>query len=233
MIKSLFEYFRLYVYKLIGKAPSFEDPVAPDERPTKVGEKSNKKTTDPIFIYKDFLTINPFSRPGITRKKPPAGLEFHWVEGAGATAKQTRDWFESRKGGKYSYGSSHYNVGLKASNGRKYADIVQNIPEAEIAYSSGAKRYTEAARKLGRRAPYFYTISIEICHNDWSGKFSELTLAGLEKLTIMLCKRYNLSAKDFFRHYDLTGKHCPKYWVDFPNKWSKFRDRIDKKLGVL
>ncbi|KKM16276.1 hypothetical protein LCGC14_1687440 [marine sediment metagenome] len=228
MIKSLFEYFRLYVYTLIGRAPCYVK-VAPKERV----RKADQKTSDPIFIYKDFLTINPYSRPGITRTKPPVGIEFHWVEGPGATAMQTRNWFESRKGGKYSYGSSHYNVGLKASGGRKYADIVQNIPEKEIAYSSGAKSYTKTARKLGRRAPYFYTISIEICHKDWSGKFSELTLAGLEKLSIMLCKRYSLSAKDFFRHYDLTLKRCPKFWVDFPKEWSKFRDRIDKKLGVL
>ena len=31
--------------------------------------------------------------------------------------------------------------------------------------------------------------------------------------------RFNLTSEDVIRHYDVTGKICPKYYVDHPEAW--------------
>ena len=36
------------------------------------------------------------------------------------------------------------------------------------------------------------------------------------------CKEFNLEAKDVIRHYDVTGKLCPKYYVENPMAWESF-----------
>jgi N-acetylmuramoyl-L-alanine amidase CwlA len=35
--------------------------------------------------------------------------------------------------------------------------------------------------------------------------------------------RYDLSAEQVIRHYDVTGKACPKYYVENEDAWEQFR----------
>jgi N-acetylmuramoyl-L-alanine amidase CwlA len=37
---------------------------------------------------------------------------------------------------------------------------------------------------------------------------------------------HGLSPNDLWRHYDVTGKICPKYYVDRPDEWDAFRASI-------
>ena len=62
-----------------------------------------------ILIHKDFLTLNRYSRPGKKRNGVKA-IEVHWVANPGTSAKFNRDYFELRKGGKLSFGSTHYSI---------------------------------------------------------------------------------------------------------------------------
>ena len=48
------------------------------------------------------------------------------------------------------------------------------------------------------------------CHPGADGKFTDETYDSLVKLTAWLCKQLDLSPKDVIRHYDVTGKACPK-----------------------
>ena len=32
------------------------------------------------------------------------------------------------------------------------------------------------------------------------------------------------------RHYDVTGKICPKYYVDHPDKWEEFLQDVDAQI---
>ena len=36
-------------------------------------------------------------------------------------------------------------------------------------------------------------------------------------------KKYNIPADHVIRHYDVTGKDCPKYFVENSNAWSDFK----------
>ena len=41
-----------------------------------------------------------------------------------------------------------------------------------------------------------------------------------------LCENSGLKRGDVIRHYDVTGKKCPLYYVDDPNAWDELVDKI-------
>ena len=72
-----------------------------------------------------------------------------------------------------------------------------------------------------------------MCHPDSSGKFNSLTYNAAVELGVDLAKRYKLNPlTDFIRHYDVTKKCCPKYWVDNKSAWEKFKQDVNNKLKV-
>lgn len=187
--------------------------------------KKLPRTSDKeIYIKKDFLTLNKYSRPG-RKRKGVLGLEAHWVAAPGQDWQDVRQWFELRKGGKWSFGSTHFCVGLKG-------DLIQMIPEDEIAFSSGAKRrfYKDGVQSKYGIPPYYNTLAIEMCHPDASGKLKEATYKSVINWFTYMCKKYNLIETDIERHWDLTGKYCPKWYVDNPSEWHKLRNDVGKKL---
>ena len=166
-------------------------------------------------IQKMFLTPNKYSRPQIPLKKVTK-IAVHYVGNAGSTAQGNRNYFESLKEGKRDkngnliYASSHYIVGLDG-------EVIQCIPESEISYATNEANY--------------YSISIENCHAKADGKFNEKTLKSLRELCAELCKRYGLDPmRDIIRHYDVTGKPCPLYWVNKPQEFLYFKQDVEKTM---
>lgn len=148
-------------------------------------------------IIEMFLTPNKFSRPQIPLKKVEK-IAVHYVGNAGSSAKANRNYFESLKDSQDRYVSSHFIVGLKG-------EIIQCIPLDEWSYCTNQANG--------------YSISIECCHPDSSGKFTEATEKALAELCAYLCEQYNLNPMDdIIRHYDVTGKQCPLYWS--PTKYT-------------
>ncbi len=153
------------------------------------------------------LTPNQNSRPGIALQQIK-GIVVHYTANPGTDAVANRNYFESRKdcGNEAKYKvSSHYVIGLDGS-------IIRCIPEDEIAYASN-DRNTD-------------TLAIECCHPDTSGKFTENTYQSLIYLTAYLCDTYEIPLKNVIRHYDVTGKICPKYYVRHPHKWEALKKDI-------
>ena len=74
------------------------------------------------------------------------------------------------------------------------------------------------------------TISIECCHPDDTGKFNDKTYNSLVDLVAWLCLKYHLNTEHVIRHYDVTGKNCPKYYVEHEDAWNKFLEDVGKKL---
>ncbi len=70
------------------------------------------------------------------------------------------------------------------------------------------------------------TISIECCHPDASGEFNKKTYESLIALTAWLCSKYNLEEEDILRHYDITGKLCPLYYVEHEDKWETLKEDV-------
>ena len=71
------------------------------------------------------------------------------------------------------------------------------------------------------------------CHPDESGQFTDATYQSLVQLTGWLCHRFDLSAEDVIRHYDVTGKDCPKYFVEHEDAWVQFRQDVQEYADSL
>ena len=48
------------------------------------------------------------------------------------------------------------------------------------------------------------------------------------KLTAWLCNRFDVPADEVIRHYDVTGKDCPKYFVENEDAWKQFQKDVEE-----
>lgn len=62
------------------------------------------------------------------------------------------------------------------------------------------------------------------------GEFTEETYESLVKLTAWLCKELDLTTKDVIRHYDVTGKACPKNFSEDEGAWKQFKKDVKKAM---
>jgi N-acetylmuramoyl-L-alanine amidase len=182
-------------------------------------------------VQRDLLTVNPFSRPG----KKLAGVKalvIHWTANAGSTAKRNRDYFESLKGQSLSdpavrYASAHFIVGIEG-------EAVQCIPTEEMAYHAGAKKYTPEALGVLGHYPNNCTIGIELCHPAADGHFTGETLRAAAELCALLCVQFGIDPeRDIWTHHGVTGKNCPKRFVDRPGDFEQFKTRVRAAFGAL
>lgn len=155
-------------------------------------------------IDEQFLTINEYSRPGDPLEEVN-GIVVHYVGNPGTTAQANRNYFEGLATTHEASASSHFVVGLKG-------EIIQCVPLDEISYASNQRNVD--------------TIAIETCYTDESGKFSDVTYDSLVHLTAWLMGKYNLEIDQVIRHYDVTGKECPRYYVRNESAWEKFKDDV-------
>ena len=156
----------------------------------------------PAWVEVQLIPVDGESRRG-EQLRDIQNIVIHYVGNPGTTAQQNHDWYcnpESRV-------SSHFLVGLEG-------EILQCIPLDE--YSSASNHRNGD------------TISIEVCHPDETGKFNQATYDSLVKLTAWLCDNCGISRKDVIRHYDVTGKPCPLYFVDHPDAWEQFLKDVKK-----
>lgn len=162
-------------------------------------------------ISKQFLTKNKYSRPGTTLKA--THVAWHYVGNPGSTAQSNRNYFENLKNTGKTYVSSHYVIGLEG-------EIIQCIPENEICYC------TNNANS--------YAIAIECCHPDNTGKFTEATEQALVELTADILTRLGKDNNNIIRHYDVTGKCCPKYYVNHPEAYIAAKQKVaDIMSGIV
>ncbi len=129
------------------------------------------------------------------------GVVIHYVGNPGTTAMNNRNYFAQET----TEVVSHFVVGLDG-------EIVQCLPLAERSVASNSRNRD--------------TISVEVCHPDESGAFTPATYAALVKLTAWLCDLGGLEETAVIRHYDITGKECPRYYVRHPQAWESFRQDV-------
>ena len=157
-----------------------------------------------MTITDKLIPVNKYNRPGT--KCIPQKICVHYTGNAGSGAAYqmnvSKGVFASQ--GQRVWTSSQYLVGL---NG----EIIHCVPDDEMAY---------AATNNNRGV-----IHIEVCHPNTTGKFNAVTIAALGELVRMLMDKYKITSDKVVRHYDLTGKHCPAYYVD-ENRWAALHEKI-------
>ena len=154
------------------------------------------------------LDVNPYSRPGTPTEKI-TGIVVHYTANPGSTAQNNRDYFNGLKDSHETEASSNFIVGLKG-------EIIQCVPTWEMAYASNSRNID--------------TVSIECCHPDDTGKFTDETYVSLVQLTAWLCVKFDLTEDQVIRHYDVTGKNCPKYFVENEDAWNQFRKNVGEAI---
>lgn len=168
---------------------------------------ANMKVTKPS-IDVNLLTVNPYSRPG-TQSDKIKNIVIHYTANPGTTAEQNRNYFDGLKDSRKTRASSHFIVGIKG-------EIVQCVPTWEIAYASNERNAD--------------TVSIETCHKTKEGTYTRETYESMVHLTAWLCEKFGLTEEDVIRHYDVTGKNCPKYFVENENAWKEFKADVKNVL---
>ena len=167
----------------------------------------------PAYITRDFLPVNPWSRPGDPLKRVN-GVVLHYVGNPATSAQANRNYFASLSSGEAgTYASSHFIVGLEG-------EVVQCVPLTEIAYASNSRNGD--------------TISIEVCHPDETGEYGPETYRRVTELTAWLCREFRLDPeKDVIRHYDVSGKLCPLYYVEHQEAWERLLADVEAELEAL
>ncbi|MBR1693128.1 MAG: N-acetylmuramoyl-L-alanine amidase [Lachnospiraceae bacterium] len=162
---------------------------------------AKKKIEEPPELDVQLLTYNAYSRVG--EALPEVKNVFvHYTANPGSTAIQNRNYFENLKDSHETSASAHFIIGIEG-------EIVQCIPLSEVAYAVAGRNYD--------------SVSIECCHPEADGKFSDATYHSLVHLTAWLISEYDLEVEDILRHYDDNGKICPKYFVEHEDAWVQFR----------
>jgi len=171
-----------------------------------------KKDAAPDYAENRLLTLNPYSRPGKKLTEVNA-LVVHYVANPGSSALGNRNYFEHLwllpRNPSGTKASSHFIVGLQG-------EVLQCIPTTEIAYANYPRNWD--------------TVSIEVCHPDETGQFSDVTYNSLVKLLADLCRNLGLDSEDLLRHYDVSGKNCPKYYVENEAAWLQLKADVQALL---
>lgn len=98
--------------------------------------------------------------------------------------------------------------------------VTQSVPDGAVAWTVDGKKYPSCAMsgsgKWYGRCTNNNSISVELCDEVRNGKydFSKATLDRAVELVRMLMKQYNVPIQNVIQHFDVTGKLCPKSFVE-------------------
>ena len=172
----------------------------------KLSEKVEKakETVMPDWVDVQLINFHTTARTG-KNLADIKNIVIHYVGNPDTSAQNNRDYFNKID----TRVSSHFVVGLEG-------EVIQCVPIYEMSAASNNRNKD--------------TISIEVCHPDETGNFSDTTYDSLIDLTAFLCHEFSLDENDIIRHYDITGKICPKYYVENEGAWEQMKEDIGKKI---
>lgn len=160
-------------------------------------------------MKKELLKNGHRCRPGGQFEK--TSLTIHSTGNPASSAQNERDWLDNPSNRREA--SWHYVVDEKG--------VIQAIPDDEEAWHCG--------NTIGNR----FSIGLEICE----GGDREKTLRNAVDFVVQKMKEYGFSLTDIVRHYDWTGKHCPRILMDKKYikdgmDWNWFLRKIEEALHV-
>ncbi len=160
-----------------------------------------------LQISEQFLTVNEYSRPGLFLTDSPQYIVVHYTANPMSTAQDNRNYFENLKDTHQTYASAQFVIGLEG-------EIIQCVPCNEMSYCSN--NLNEIC------------ISIEMCHPDEWGNFNDATYNNCVYLVAHLMNYYHMDMDQLIRHYDVTGKNCPRYFVEHEDRWEVFKSFVEE-----
>ena len=114
--------------------------------------------------------------------------------------------------------------------------ITQTVPDNYVAWAVGGAMWRDCSTTGGGKMYGVITntnsLSVEMCDTvkDGSVMATEATMKNTADLVKDLMKKYNVDIDHVYRHFDVNGKHCPKYLMS-PSAWATFKERlVDKPM---
>ena len=139
-------------------------------------------------------------------------LVLHYTANNGDTALSNCKYFSSANRN----ASAHYEKG-----------IYRSVRDMNVAWHCGSTNGYK--HKYCRNTN---SIGIEMCsRKDKNGKFyiEEETIANAIELTKYLMEKYDIPVENVIRHYDVTGKICPRPFVEDEKLWLDFKARLEEE----
>jgi N-acetylmuramoyl-L-alanine amidase len=175
---------------------------------------------------KDHVIKNKYSRSGDPLIKVQA-IVVHYTANPHANAEDHQEYFDGADGGNYRYAGAHIFVDKD--------EAVEVIPLNEVAYQANDREPRLSTLKAS--TSYYpggnanlLTLSIEMCIEK-DGSFHPHTVERTRLVVKYLQDKFP-QLKDtknrVVRHYDVTGKICPKPFVENESAWKDFLNSIDQ-----
>ena len=179
-----------------------------------------------LDIQQQLLTVNTDGNRSGRKLNSVRSVVMHWTGVPGQTAQQTRNFFALSS----TATSAHYVVGQKG-------EIIQMIPDDEVAYHAGGvgKALTNFAKEHyktpnGTVVPNLYTIGIEVNPDTAAGSYTKAAYKNSAALAAKVLNNNGLGSifgvlfkGNLVRHGDITGKNCPKKFMDNGFSWFCFK----------
>lgn len=159
-------------------------------------------------IKQNLTTINYNSSSNKTNKY----IVVHYTANKTDTAYNNTKYFKSVNRNV----SSHYFVDDN--------DIYQCVLDKNVAWHCGGKKLSGAAGFYGK-CTNNNSIGVEMCCTNYG--VSSKTEANTIELVKYLMAKYSIPASNVIRHYDVTGKNCPKPMVENPARWNNFKAKLN------
>lgn len=130
--------------------------------------------------------------------------------------------------------AEYYRDHIVESSAHYFVDddsITRSVDDLHIAWAVGGKMWRDCAQTGGGKLHGIVTnansLSIEMCDTRRDGTYNvtDATAENALALGRMLMKKYNIPIERVVRHFDVTGKHCPAYFMD-NDKWEAFKERL-------
>lgn len=162
----------------------------------------------------DAVKITGFKQAGsgnyrAGRSAPVRYIVVHYTANKGDTAKNNADYFARAT----TKTSAHYFVDEK--------EVWQSVREKDTAYHCGAKSYKHPFCRNEN------SIGVEMCLLDKSGNIRTRTIDTALSVVRQLMAAYDIPIDRVLRHYDVTGKNCPRPMVENPQLWEDFKKELE------
>ena len=176
------------------------------------------------YLLKECLA-NPGNYGGARTASQIKYLVFHYTGNDGDKAVNNAAYFQNN----IVKASAHYFV--------DDACVYRSVPDLRAAWAVGGSKYPNAALAGGGtmygKITNTNSLSIELCDTVRNGIYqaSEATLENAAALGRELMEKYGIPLSNVYRHFDVTGKHCPSYLIS-ARKWAEFKERLEEETVV-
>lgn len=163
------------------------------------------------------------------RAQPVSYLVMHYV-GATGGAQANAQYYGSAVAG----ASAHYFVGHASEGAAVYASVAETDTAWHCGRADGKYRHPQCrnANSIGIELCCHFrsaeAVSVPKRDQDKTGRWyiDPETVDAAVELARDIVARYGIPEANVLRHYDVTGKLCPRPWVEDTAAWEDFKARL-------